>query len=202
MALASYKVITPFEHRGSDLKIGEELVLSERDGEDLVRRKRVVAGRILDPQDEKDAKLIKEAEKAYGQKYISDMARESKRDEVKQDELKERDELVADIHTHADKLIEAGEASEEVAAFKGMDFASFTLEELKEKRARLADLAGGQDSNGKDEAEDTRPAVSDRMKRPDLDMIAKEEGATDEEIAAAKTKEDVVALIEERRKNA
>jgi hypothetical protein len=44
--------------------------------------------------------------------------------------------------------------------------------------------------------EDTRPAVSEDMKREDLEAIAIEEGATQEMVDACKNKGEVLSLIE------
>lgn len=101
MALRNFKAIKDFERDGESVKSGEELVLTDREGETRLAAGEVMAGRFLDPADKDDAEKIQVAEEYYSDKYEANMAKEEARDEAKQEELSEED-------VHRSELVEEG----------------------------------------------------------------------------------------------
>lgn len=97
MVIRHYKALKEFEFDGETVKIGQELILKEREGEKLLKEKKVAVGRMLDPKnDADDAKKVEEAEAKYKAKYENNFAKEKARDEKKEDELIQEDEKAED----------------------------------------------------------------------------------------------------------
>lgn len=117
MAQAIYKVVKEFEHDGVMRKLGEELALSAREGDTLIKQHLVTEGRFLDPADPKDAKLIEEVKSRRGEKHDEMTAREEERDAEKEVNLEQKDEDEAkekEEKENAEK--EGGEVSDESQA--------------------------------------------------------------------------------------
>ena len=92
MAQAIYEVVKEFDHEGVMRKLGEELALSDREGDTLIKQRLVTEGRFLDPADPKDAKLIEEVKSRRGEKHDEMTAREEERDAEKEVNLEKKDE--------------------------------------------------------------------------------------------------------------
>lgn len=105
MALKNFKALKDFERDGVSVKSGEELVLTEREGEKRMAAGEVMDGRFLDPADPKDAKAIEKAEAEYDEKYEANMAKEAARDEAKQEELAQDDEKREELVEEGEQLI-------------------------------------------------------------------------------------------------
>lgn len=69
MSLVNYKSVKEFEHEGVALGRGDEVLLPEEAGDELVDQGMVVRGRVLDPKDPDDLEVIKAAEEAHGDTY-------------------------------------------------------------------------------------------------------------------------------------
>lgn len=190
MALKNFKALKDFERDGVSVKSGEELVLTEREGEKRVKAGEVMDGRFLDPADPKDAEKIEAAEAEYDEKYEANMAKEAARDEAKQEELAEDDEK-------REALVEEGkQLLTEIANADGEEPNREELEGLSRLETpvlekRIAELR------------EKKPAeeVDDSMKRDELEAVALKEGMTQEEIDGAETKADLVQKIQEKRKS-
>lgn len=101
-----YKVLKPFVFRGNNTKIGQEVVCSGRDGEDLIKKGLVAhADKELDPENEAHQPLIAEAEKDKGKKKTKEEKEEEKREAEKQEKLAERDAKRDKLREEAKKLV-------------------------------------------------------------------------------------------------
>lgn len=210
-ALVNCKVVAlDFEYDGVAVQSGTEIVISDREADKLVKNRQVVIGRFLDPADEKDQKAIAEAEAKYKDKYEVAMEKEDARDEAKEDELKEDDEERKTL------IEEAQELMTDIAALDGNEPDQEEMQQItrletpvikaavEKLRAEKDKLEGGEDTDNSEETADDvdatgRPEVSDKMKREDLEAIAREEGVKDVEIEDAKNKQDLVDLIKANR---
>lgn len=84
MAFAHYKALEEFEFRNKKVRRGDELVMSSRDGDTLIKERKVTEGRFLDPNEPKDKAAIEEAEREHEAEHQAttekETARESKKD--------------------------------------------------------------------------------------------------------------------------
>lgn len=204
MAIANYKVTKEFEYDGVKQSLGQEIVLSDREGDRYIKDGSVILGRFLDPEDEKDQKAIATAEAKYEEKYETNMAKEAARDEAKEEGLEEEDgeraELIEEAHDLMTAIAEADGRTpddDEMRQVERIETAQIraTVEKLRAEKAKL----DGEEVVDEEKKDDSRPAVSDKMKREDLEAIAREEGISDAEIEDSKTKGDLVNSIESHR---
>lgn len=189
-----FKVLKPFELDGKMLTMGEEIFLSERDATKHLQRGEVQAGRVLDPENEDDAKKIKEAEAAHDARYEAGKAKEAARDEAKQDELKEDDGKRKELVEEAEQLLTDIAAADGNEADKD-ELAQLSRIETPELEKRVAELR----EKKAEVAGEDKPEVDESMKRDELEKIARDEGISDEDIDGADTKADLVELIEDHR---
>lgn len=141
-----YKVVREFEFDGKVLKMGEEIFLSERDASKHLNHGEIVHGRELNPDDESDAKIIKQAEEEHDARYETGMEKEAAREEKKQEELKEDDGKRAELVAEGKQLLEdiaevEGEEADrdEVSQLERIETPELEkrVAELREKKAEL-----------------------------------------------------------------
>lgn len=91
-----YKILQPFEFDNKQRKIGEEIVCSAREGEELMKKKLVtMADKELDPDNPRHQPLMKEASARKEAKHAELQADKEAREEAKNDREGEKDEKLA-----------------------------------------------------------------------------------------------------------
>lgn len=146
MQFFNYKVLKVFSYGGRDLRAGEEIVLSERDGSIRENKGLVTRGRDLDPADEKDKAAIDAAEEAHDAEHAEGVAKDEAREEGKQEELGDDDTkrkaLLEEAETLMTSIAEADgkqidqKALAKIARAETNDIEKH-VEELRAEKAKL-----------------------------------------------------------------
>lgn len=94
-AIAKYIVKRPFEYEGVTLKIGEELILDQREADPLFKKGMLTGEQFLDPDHPKDAEVIKTVKAKRDAKKAQNTAAYEARKETKDEVAAAKDDDLA-----------------------------------------------------------------------------------------------------------
>ena len=153
MSIRNFKVVKVFEFEGKQLKLGEEIITSDKEGSKLVERGLVVEGRFLDPADPADKKKIDQAEKKFKANYEQVSKKNSDRVAQRQDDLAAEDEEKENLLEEAKGIIPPDVAEVEVERLSKL-----SLDDLRTEVESIKSAALGK-TEGDEEKEPETPEV-------------------------------------------